>query len=131
MAVTKKGQDPEESAGVLTPPKNGHVPFDGNAKSMKVTKDAHDGQLIEEVYTRLGDRDAYQVVITGDGPERVLYVLGDADMRTVRGVVESHTPDPHYGLTEQDRKVRELRERLRSGEDLPPEDLNVLLRALL
>jgi hypothetical protein len=133
MAVNTGKDTPEDDGvpGVLTPPKGGHIPFDGNGKSMKVTKPVHQRQLIEEIYERLGDRNAYQVVLTGDDGDQTLYVLGDVDMRTVRGVLESHTPDQHYGLSDQDRTVNALRERLRNGEDLPTEDLNVLLRTLL
>lgn len=130
MAVNT-AKDGDDMAGMLTPPKHGHVPFDGAAKSMQVVKDVNAHQLIEEVYGRLGDRDAFEVVLTGEGAEQVLYVLGEVDMRTVRGVLESHVPDPYYGLSEEDRKVNKLRERLRSGEDLPAEELNTLLRAML
>lgn len=132
MAVnTAEDTSGDDTPGKLTPPRNGHVPFDGNAKSMQITKDINAHQLIEEVYGRLGDRSAFEVVLTGDPGEYTLYVLGDVDMRTVRGVLESHTPDAHYGLTEQDRRIGELRERLHGGEDLGSEDLNVLLRSML
>lgn len=132
MAVnTDKAAPEDEATGMLVPPEGGYVPFDGKAKSLKISKEVHESQLIDEVYSRLGDRDAYEVVITGSSGEQLLYVLGDVDMRTVRGAVESHTPDPDHGLDESEKEIRQLKERLASGEDLPSSDLNKLLRAML
>jgi hypothetical protein len=131
MAVNE--QD-DATTGMLTPPKAGEVLFEGNAKSLKVGKplvDVNAHQLIEEVYAHLGDRERFEVVLTDDGTEHVVHVLGDADMDGVRAVVKAHTADPHYGMSDEARKVEGLRERLRSGEDLPQEDLNTLLRAML
>lgn len=131
MAVnTDKDAPDEDFSGMLIPPKGGHEPFDGKAKSLKIGKPVHEAQLIEEVYARLGDRDAFEVVVTGSESEQLLYVLGDVDMRTVRGVVESHTPDPDHGLDEGEKEIRQLKERLKSGEDLPASDLNKLIRSL-
>lgn len=133
MAVTDdKDKDVSgEDQGVLSPPRAGYLPFDGRAKSMRVSKEVNDRQLIDEVYGRLGDRDRYEVVLAGDDGDRVLYVLGEADMRTVRGAVDSHVPDPHYGLSEEERRLAGLRRRLHDGEDLSSPDLNALLRTLL
>lgn len=131
MAVTTDKDIPEDATGMLTPPKDGHQPFDGKAKSLTIGKPVNEGQLIEEVYTRLGDRDAFEVAIAGAEPDQTLYVLGDVDMRTVRGVVESHVPDPEHGLDESEKEIRQLKERLASGEDLEGAELNKLLRSLL
>jgi hypothetical protein len=132
MAVsTDKPAPDEDTAGMLTPPEGGHVPFDGKAKSLKISKQVHESQLIEEVYGRLGDRKDFEVVITGDPGEQLLYVLGDVDMRTVRGAVESHTPDPDHWLDDSEKEIRHLKDRLASGEDLPSSDLNKLLRAMI
>lgn len=136
MAVSteKNGQGGEagEALGLLTPPEEGFVPFDGNARSVELAGEVSEHQLVEEVYEHLGDRDAYQVTVTGDrGEQQVLWVLGDADMDGVRGVVDAHVPDPDHGLDEEGRALRQLRERLASGEDLPASDLNRLLRAML
>jgi hypothetical protein len=121
----------EDVEGMLVPPQDGHIPFDGHAQVLEVTGDVHQRQLIEEVYAHLGDRNAYQVVLTGDDSGRALYILGDTDMDAVQDVVTAHTPDPYYGMSDTDRKVSELRERLGNGEDLSPADLNTLLRAML
>lgn len=134
MAVsTDKTTDaePEQAFGMLTPPAEGFVPFDGKAKSMKLSGEVAHGQLVAEVYDRLGGRDDHEVTVTGEGDEQTLWVLGDVDMRSIRGVVDSHTPDPHFGLTEEQQAVKQLKERLASGEDLPASDLNRLLRAML
>lgn len=130
MAVNT-GKDTEEQPGLLTPPKEGFVPFDGKAKSMTLSGDVAEHQLVEEVYSRLGDRDAYEVTVTGEPGKQVLWVLGDVDMRSVRGVVDSHRPDADFGLDEDGKTLRQLKERLKSGEDLPASDLNRLLRAVL
>lgn len=131
MAVNTGKDDEPDDLGKLVPPVGGHVPFDGKGKSLKVGKKINEYQLIQEVYERLGDRDAYQVVLADgdDGP--LVYVLGDVDMRTVRGVVESHTPDELYGLNEEERTIRQLKARLHGGEDLSESDLNKLMRAML
>lgn len=142
MAVNqKKGSDeePEQAFGLLKAPKEGTELFEGNAKTMTVTKDVNPGQLMEEVYERLGDRKKFEVVAQVEDDEGeiseenplVLHVFGDADMRTVRGVVESHEKDPNYGVSDDERELRELADRLTSGEDLPAADLNKLLRGML
>jgi len=132
MAVSTRKDDEQDNVGRLTPPAGGHVPFDGKAKSLKVSKEINAYQLIQEVYERLGDRSAYEVVLAdGDDGTPLLYVLGDVDMRTVRGVVESHTPDDGYGLSDEEREIHRLKERLRGGEDLAGSELNKLMRAML
>lgn len=132
MAVnTDQSDEQDEVPGMLTPPKDGHTPFDGKAKSLKIGKTVNEHQLIEEVYERLGDRDTFEVVLTGDSPDQLLFVLGDVDMRTVRGAVESHTPDAGFGMDEGQKEVLQLRTRLMEGEDLPSSDLNKLMRAML
>jgi hypothetical protein len=144
MAVNEnKGSDaPEELEtpnGLLVPPKEGQAIFGGDAKTLKVTKDVNMDQLLHEVDARLGDPDRYHVVAyLEDFDEPVseknpltLYVQGDADMRTVRGVVESHDKDEHFGLSDEERALNELKAKLKSGEDLPAAELNKLLRSIL
>jgi hypothetical protein len=130
MAVNTD-KDDEQGTGRLTPPVGGHLPFDGKGKSLKIGKEVNAFQLIQEVYERLGDRDAYEVVLADGDDEQFLHVLGDVDMRTVRGVVESHTPDDGYGLDEGEKEIQQLKERLRGGEDLSESDLNKIVRAML
>lgn len=144
MAVNDKKQDqaPEDevsTSGQLRPPKDGDEIFLGEAKSLTVTKDVNIGQLLTEVDERLNDSARYHVVahierdedeVSEENP-LTLYVHGDADMRTVRGVVESHVRDDSYGIPDEERKINELKEKLKAGEDLPPADLNKLLRAML
>jgi hypothetical protein len=40
-------------------------------------------------------------------------------------------PDPDFGLTEADKEVRALREKLLGGQDLKVAELNTLLRTML
>lgn len=130
---------PEEPVGLLIAPKAGQELFDGAGKSYKVTKDVRPGQLIEEIYERLGDRSKFEVVVhleDDDAPVSesnplTLHLLGDVDLRTVRGVVESHEKDDNFGLTVEEVKLNALRDRLASGEDLPVGELNKLLRSML
>lgn len=138
MVKTSKNQ--AEDAPLLTPPKKGEELFGGEGKFLTVTKDVHPLQLMDEVYARLGDRTKYEVVCVledDDNPVSeenplVLHVMGNSvDLRTVRGVVESHEKDEHYGRTEEEKHLEELKERLRSGEDLPASELNALLRSML
>lgn len=146
MAVNgkKKGQEPEAefetpTGGPLRPPKEGEEIFLGEAKSLTVTKDVNIGQLLDEIDERLNDSSRYHVVahierdedeVTEENP-LTLYVHGDADMRTVRGVVESHVRDDSYGVSDEERTINELKDKLKAGDDLPPADLNKLLRSML
>lgn len=143
MAVNpKKDRDeaPEEPEAFQSLLKPVDEPiFGGEAKTLVVDRDVNLHQLVEEVYERLGNREKYQVVahLEDDeipvSPENplTLYVHGGADMRTVRGAVESHDKDPNYGLTDADRRLQGLREKLQSGQDLPAAELNEVLRSLL
>lgn len=145
MAVkTKKGSEaPEEletpSGGLLDAPEPGTEVFGGEGQKLTVTKDVNAHQLMEEVYDRLGDRDKYQVAavleddyapVSEENP-LVLYVLGDADMKAVEDAVEQHEKDEHWGLSEEEQKINDLKARLKDGEDLPTADLNTLLRAIV
>lgn len=139
MVKTTKKQD-EQDAPLLTPPKPGEEIFEGKGKSYEVTKDVNPHQLIEEVYARLGNRDKYQVVAhleDDDNPVSeknplTLHLLGDdVDLRTVRGVVETHEKDEHYGVSDEEKELRSLEARLADGEDLPAEDLNKVLRGII
>jgi hypothetical protein len=94
---------------------------------------------MDEIDTRLGNPDKFHVVghlehdnepVSEKNP-LILYVYGGADMRTVRGVVESHEKNPNYGLTDEERRLNELKEKLKSGKDLPAAELNQLLRSML
>lgn len=137
MAV-KDAKD-QGSEGLLKPPAEGKELFEGEVKTLTVTTDVNVAQLMDEVDDRLGDPERYQVVARLEDDESpvskknplILYVHGDADMRTVRGVVESHEKDEHYGLSDEEREINSLREKLRSGKDLPAAELNKLLRAIL
>lgn len=139
VKTTKKADEAEQEPVLLTPPKAGEELFEGKGKSYEVTKDVNPRQLIEEVYERLGDRNKFEVVAhleDDDNPVSesnplTLHMLGDVDLRTVRGVVETHEKDDAYGMTDEERKIQELKDRLRGGEDLPAADLNQLLRSIL
>lgn len=144
MAVNeKKNAEPEieeeTPSGVLVPPKPGQELFDGKAKTLRVTKDVNVAQLLNEVDARLNDVERFQVVAhleDDDNPVSeenplTLHIAGDPDMRTVRGVVDSHEKDDSYGLTEEEKDISDLREKLRSGKDLPAAELNRLLRSIL
>lgn len=127
------------NGGMLAPPAPGDEVFEGQAKSLKVIKDVNVGQLMDEIDERLGDPEKYHVVghwendnipVSADNP-LTLFVAGGADMRTVRGAVESHVKDDHYGLSEEEREINDLKAKLKSGKDLPTADLNKLLRSIL
>lgn len=135
MAVKtdKTETEVQDRPGLLTPPRGGHQPFDGQAKSLTITRDINAQQLMDEVFDRLGGRDNHQLALVDkeDGTPRVLYVKGDVDMRTVRGVVDSHVPNLDHGLSDEQIRVERLKERLSGGEDLSGAELNQLLRAML
>ena len=129
----------EVVGGLLTPPEPGKEMFDGDVKTLRVTKDVYPVQLVDEIDDRLGDADRFQVAVHLDDDEApvseknplTLYIHGDPDMRTVRGAVESHVPNPHHGMTAGEIRVAELKDKLRSGKDLPASELSELLRATM
>jgi hypothetical protein len=138
MAVnTNKDEEPEAPAALLRPVEE--PIFGGEAKTLTVTKEVGIHQLVDEVDEKLGDRDRFHVVAHLEDDQNpisetnplTLYVHGDADMRIVRGVVESHVKDEHYGLTDEEKDINELKARLKAGEDLPAAELNRLLRSIL
>jgi hypothetical protein len=135
MAVTTAKDEPEDGVpqGMLTPPEEGTVPYGGKGLTLNATGDVHPYQLIEEIYQRLGERGDYEVVVTEshDGKQRSVHVLGDADRAVVQGVIDSHDPDPDYGLSAEERRIQDLKHQLKSGADLSPQDLNTLMRAML
>lgn len=129
----------DDQGGALVPHAAGNAPFEGQGKTLAVTKPVNVAQLLEEVYDRLGDHQKYNVVLvsehdTGDFSEAqpgTLHVHpADADMRKVRGVVESHVPDPDWGLDEEAREIRDLKAKLVEG-DLDQQQMNALLRRLV
>lgn len=131
VSTGKDEQEPQEATGQLEPPAEGEVLFEGLGTAFPLEGEVHEIQLIEEVYEHLGDRDAFEVATTEVNGVKTLHVLGEADIDGVKGVVQAHSPDPDYGLSEDDKHLRQLRERLKSGEDLSPSDMNTLLRAVL
>ncbi len=137
--MVKTSKTDEEPMILLTPPKAGEELFEGKGQSLGVTKDVHPLQLIDEVYSRLGDRDKYQVVaqvedddtLVSESNPLTLHLLGDIDLKAVEAVVEAHEKDESYGLDDGEKELRALASRLTSGEDLPAADLNKLLRGML
>lgn len=112
--------------------------FDGDAKSMVVTKNVNMNQLVAEIDERLGDRAKYQVIaeiadhraLVSEANPLTLHVHpSEVDMRTVRGVVESHVPDVDHGKTKQEIEIDALKARLAEG-DLSLPDLNKILRSI-
>jgi hypothetical protein len=137
--MVKTSKTDEEPLVLLTPPKAGEELFEGKGQALKVTKDVHPLQLIDEVYDRLGSRDKYQVVThleddetpVSEGNPLTLHLLGDIDLKAVEAVVETHVKDAEYGLAEGEKELKVLAARLTAGEDLPVADLNKLLRGVL
>lgn len=137
--LTEDPTPTEGEPGLLTPHPSGGAPFDGEGKTLTITKPVHPAQLLNEVYDRLGDRAHYNAALQVKEPflpvseanPAVLHIHpASVDMRTVRGVVESHAPDPRWGMDEQAAELADLKTRL-ATEDLGPEELNRLLRSIL
>lgn len=130
--------EPEPLGGAMRPPAQ---PFwDGNAKSLKVTKKVNPIQLLDEIEDRLGDPSRYQVVmqvddpktgVSTDNPLTVHVHPADTDMHAVREVVKAHTPDPDYGKSKADLEREGLVQRLRDGNDLALPELNKILRSII
>lgn len=129
----------EAEGGEMTPHPAGNAPFEGEGKSLLITKPVNVAQLLEEVYDRLGDHQKYNVVLSSEldtedfseaHPGTLHVHPADADMRKVRGVVESHVPDPDWGLDEEAKEIRDLKGKLADG-DLDQQQMNALLRRLV
>lgn len=127
----------ESNGGLMTPVAN--PLFNGEVKTIEVTKDVNVHQLLHEVEERLGDRDKFQVVLNleddrapvSESNKLQIHVHPtDVDMRTVRGVVESHVPDPAWGRTAEEIEIENLKARLLEG-DLALPELNKIMRSIL
>jgi hypothetical protein len=127
----------QEGGGLMKAPQQ--ALFDGDTKSVTVTHEVNLLQLLNEVEDRLGDRSHFQVVmemadhkapVSEMNPLIIHVHPAEADMRTVRGAVDSHSPDPDYGRSDADKKLEELKGRLRDG-DLSLKDLNTILRSVI
>lgn len=139
MAELTKDAPEDGTPGLVTPHPSGGTPFDGEGKSMTVTREVNPSQLLDEVYDRLGDRSHYNVALqvkewglpVSEANPATLHVHpASVDMRTVRGAVESHVPDPHWGMDDEAIRLAGLKAKLAEG-DLGHEELNQLLRAVL
>lgn len=121
----------------LEPLASGSAPFEGEGVSLEVTEDVNPTQLVEEVYTRLGNRDRFQVVVhyqhygepISEANPLTLYVHPQASTGVLAEVVGAHVKDPDWGLDDQDKRIRDLKERLTS-QDLSNQELNELLRTI-
>jgi hypothetical protein len=135
-----EGETEEElNGGLMRPPLAGTELFGGDHKSLEVTREVGLIQLLDEIEERLGDRDKFHVAmetkdhqapVSDTNPMTIHIHPSEVDMRTVRGVVESHVVDPDYGKTDEDKKLESLKARLAKG-DLSLKDLNVILRSVI
>lgn len=139
--MTKRGDEaPEEESALGGPMKAPQSPlFDGDVKSLKVTKDVNLLQLLDEIDDRLGDRQKYQVVlevedhkapVSETNPLTIHVHPAEVDMRTVRGVVESHVFNADHGKSASDKELEELKSRLAQG-DLALPELNKIVRSII
>lgn len=131
MAV-KTDKDALEQTGMLIPVPDEEKIFGGEGVALSIGTEVQEAQLISEMYAHLGDREAFEVVVTeGVDGVKTVHVLGEVGLDVVKTVVEAHTPDPDFGLDERARTFRDLRARLKLDENLTLEELNELLRAML
>lgn len=146
MAVSRRKRVPmkkeagtQKAGGLLKPVEPEKAFFDGDAETIRVTRDIHPGQLLHEVDTALGDPDRYHVIghleqddhpVSETNPF-TLHIHGGVDAQVVRDLVDSHEKDPHFGLSPEQIEIEKLKTRLRSGEDLSAAELNKVVRGIL
>lgn len=107
-------------------------PF-GDSKSFEVDKEIGLAQLQTEIEEACGHSVAMSLQRIPGNVSGILYVSpGDRiDGRTVVGKIKSHKPDPFFGLSDEDRRRREVIEKIRKGEVPTPEEMTIALQALL
>lgn len=130
-------EEPIAMGGLMTPVEN--PMFGGDTVTVKVTKAVNANQLLFEVDEKLGDRDKYQVLLAAQdwtepfsakNPLLLHIHPADTDVKVVNGVVKAHVPDEHWGRTDEEKKISELKERLKEG-DLALPELNQILRSII
>lgn len=108
-------------------------PFDGNSKSFEVDKEINLAQLQHEIEDASGTTLQFSLHRIPGETGGTLYIAPgkDIDGRKVVGKIKSHTPDPLFGLTDEQRMRAQVAEKVRSGKVLTPEELTIILQSLV
>lgn len=115
------------------------VDDDGKAtsKTFDVTKPVSPGQLQDEIEAAVGEevmlafaKPVPDAEASADNPLTLFLTPDSVDGRKVRGVIDKHSPDPHYGLTEEGQARHAVLEKVKQGETLEPGELTMALQML-
>lgn len=107
-------------------------PF-GDSKTFEVDKEINVAQLQAEIEEASGATLQFSFARIPGETSGTLYISPgkDIDGRKVVGKIKSHTPDPLFGLTEEQRLRAEVAEKVRRGKVLTPEELTIILQSLV
>jgi hypothetical protein len=108
-------------------------PFDGASKTFEVDKEINLAQLQHEIEEASGATLQFSLHRIPGEVAGTLYIAPgkDIDGRKVNGKIKSHKPDPHFGLTDEQRMRAKVAEKVRAGKVLTPEELTVILQSLV
>ncbi|MET7363250.1 hypothetical protein ABZS76_33100 [Streptomyces sp. NPDC005562] len=129
----------QDEASVAT---TGVDPFSGDSQRFTWPRQANIGQLQIEITEALGDQvrlafisprdtEGGDVEVSDEAPLIVFVTPSSADLAAVRQVMAAHRPDPYYGMSDEERQVAQLQEKIRSGADLTMEEMQKALRMLV
>jgi hypothetical protein len=106
-------------------------PF-GDGKRITVDRPVNVSQLMDEIREATGVQVSISMIWPEGAEKGTLFVSpGDAvDGRTVAGKIRTHEPDDLYGLSETDRALAEVMNKVRSGKSLTDAERDMALLAL-
>lgn len=117
-------------------------PFRGDSHRFTWARGLEIGQLQEEITEAIGpdvrlaaffplDDEGAPVTVDAQNPVTLYVTPSSADLAMVKQVLAGHRPDPYYGLTEEEKALVQLREKIASGQALTPEETTAALQMLI
>lgn len=139
MAGMTKDEETPQREGA---PADSSDPFNGNSQRFTWNRSVLTGQLQAELDETVGPEVRIALVFPQDGegqeieadaqnPITVYVTPSSADLTAVRQVMGAHRPDPYYGMSDDERQDAQLREKIASGLDLTPGEMQRAFRLLI
>lgn len=139
MAGMTKDEETPQREGA---PADSADPFGGNSQRFTWTRSVMLGQLQDELDATVGpdvriammfplDGEGQETEVDAQNPITVYVTPSSADLAAVRQVMAAHRPDPYYGMSDEERQNAQLREKIASGVDLTPDEMQRAFRLLI
>lgn len=133
-------QDEEVPQDIVMPASSD--PFGGDSQIFAWGREVQVGQLQAEIDASVGPQVRIAVALPRDDEGEVVEVdaqnqltvyltPSSADVAAVRQVMAAHRPDPYFGMTDEERQDAQLREKIASGQDLTPQEMQRAFRLLV